>query len=56
MGLRPKGGINWDAPLISKYRIETLPYFAVVDETGKLIAQGDAAQRMIGPWMNEDEE
>ena len=44
VGRTPAGGINWQAPLIPKYGIDHLPYFFVVDGSGKITATDDAAR------------
>jgi hypothetical protein len=55
IGRNPQGGINGSAPVISRYRIQATPAYFVFDASGRTIAQGDAAARMIAPWMGSAE-
>jgi hypothetical protein len=53
IGVDSRGRINSSAPVLSKYRIRSIPYYAVINETGSLAAQGDEARAMIAPWMGD---
>jgi len=51
VGLTAAGGINWQAPVIERYKITGLPHLVVLDEAGTISAQGDDAFRKVSPWM-----
>jgi tetratricopeptide (TPR) repeat protein len=43
--------INTGAPVFKKYDAKGTPWFFVVDESGKLVAQGEDAKKMVEPWL-----
>ena len=46
-------GIDWQSPLARQYELRSVPYFQVYDQTGKLLAEGEAARKMIAKFMLE---
>lgn len=46
-------GIDWHSPLARQYELRSVPYFKVYDATGKLLAEGEKARRMIAKLLIE---
>ena len=46
-------GIDWQSPLARQYNITSLPHFKVYDATGKLLAEGEAARKMVSKMLVE---
>jgi thiol-disulfide isomerase/thioredoxin len=45
--------IDWNSPLARQYRLRSVPYFAIFNPRGKLVAEGEAAMRQVGDWLRE---
>lgn len=48
-------GIDWQSPLARQYELRSVPYFKVYDGAGKLLAEGEAARKLIAKMMIEAE-
>ena len=46
-------GIDWQSPLARQYELRSVPYFQVYDTTGKLLAEGEPARKMIAKMLVE---
>lgn len=44
-------GIDWSSPVSRQYKLESIPHFKVYGPNGKLLAEGDAAQKMVTGWF-----
>ncbi len=46
-------GIDWKSPLAQQYNIRSVPYMAIFDPDGKLLAKGPEAMQMLAQWAKE---
>ena len=46
-----KGGIDWKAPVIQQFKIQSLPHLKIYDAKGKLMAEGDKAMNIVSKWL-----
>ncbi len=46
-------GIDWHSPLARQYNLTSLPHFKVYDPSGKLLAEGEAARKMVSKMLVE---
>ncbi len=47
--------IDWQSPLLRQYNITSLPHFKIYTASGKLLAEGEAARRMVSTMLIEAE-
>ncbi len=40
-------GIDWQSPLARQYNLSSVPHFKVYEADGKLLAEGEAARRLV---------
>jgi hypothetical protein len=46
-------GIDWQSPVARQFELRTVPYLVLLDEQGKLIAEGQQAMDMVLKLMQE---
>lgn len=46
-------GIDWRSPLAQQYSIRTVPFLAIFNPQGKLVAKGQAAMQQMEHWLKE---
>lgn len=46
-------GIDWHSPLARQYELRSVPYFKVYDATGRLLAEGEKARKLIAKLLIE---
>lgn len=44
--------IDWSSPVAQQYRMQSIPHFKIYDPAGKLIAEGNAARKLVDQWIN----
>ena len=44
-------GIDWSSPVARQYKMQSIPHFKVYGPDGKLLAEGDAARKMVTAWF-----
>ena len=44
-------GIDWQSPVARQFELRTVPYLVLLDEQGKLIAEGQQAKDMVEQLM-----
>lgn len=53
IGLNEKSGINWEAPIVQSWGVKALPWYVLVDGTGKVTASGEEAQTTVRGWFGQ---
>lgn len=43
--------IDWQSPVAQQYELRSIPYFKIYGPNAKLIAEGQAARRMVDDWI-----
>ncbi len=52
-----KRGIDWGSPVARQFGLQSIPAFKVFGADGKMMAEGEAAKRLVIGWLQElDEE
>lgn len=46
-------GIDWQSPVVAQFGINSVPHFKVMDGSGQIVAEGDAAWQMLVGWLKE---
>lgn len=44
-------GIDWNSPVVSQHKIQSVPHFKVFGPDGKLIAEGKEARQLVSGWF-----
>ncbi len=44
-------GIDWKSPVVAQFGLNSIPHFKIYSPEGKLIAEGDAAKKMVRDWL-----
>lgn len=45
--------IDWQSPLARQYELRSVPYFKLYDGSGKLLADGEAARKLVAKMLIE---
>lgn len=51
IGLNDKGAINWQAQIVKAWDVKRLPWYVVVDPSGKPTTDADVAAGMVEGWL-----
>jgi thiol-disulfide isomerase/thioredoxin len=43
--------IDWESPVAVQYELRSIPYFRIYGPDQKLVAEGQAARRMVDGWI-----
>ena len=46
-------GIDWQSPVAQQYQLRSIPHFKIFDASGKLMAEGQAASKMVMEWIQK---
>jgi hypothetical protein len=46
-------GIDWQSPIARQYELRSVPQFKIYDLTGKLVAEGEPARKMVAGLLIE---
>ena len=46
-------GIDWQSPLARQYNLTSVPHFKVYDASGKLLAEGEPARKLVIKLLTE---
>lgn len=44
-------GIDWQSPLCRQYELRSVPHFKIYDPSGKLVAEGEPARKMVAKML-----
>lgn len=45
-------GIDWQSPVARQFSLHSIPHLKVYDGNGVLVAEGEAAEQLVGGWLD----